>query len=47
MFMVHEIRKEIVSSEREKERIIPKVWEILMNTVVLARTCQELVHICY
>lgn len=45
--MVHEIRKEIVPSEREKERIISKVWETLMYTVVLARTHQESVHICY
>lgn len=45
--MVHEIRKETVPSEREKKRIMPKLWEILVNTVVLARTCQELVHICY
>lgn len=44
--MVHEIRKEVIPSEREKEMIIPKVWEILMTTVVLARTCQELMHIC-
>jgi len=45
--MVHERRKEIVPSEREEERIIPKVWEILMNTLVLARICQEFVHTCY
>lgn len=44
---MHEIRKETVPSERENERVIPKVWEILTDTVVVARTCQELVHICY
>lgn len=44
--MVHELRKEIIPSEREKEIIVPKIWEILMTTVVLARTRQELVHIC-
>lgn len=43
--MAHEIREEVIPAEREKEMIIPKVWEILMTTVVLVRTRQELVHI--
>lgn len=44
--VAHEIREEVIPSEREKEMTIPKVWDILMTTVVLVRTCQELVHIC-